>query len=527
LVGKPYHLSIQLVPIEGDAPGGLPSARRLPDAGDWPLAFLAFSFSSFAETGVPPPIEDIVSLVAENFEVSGTGRAELIAPFEGFSSTVQFRLRGVEVGPGRVMIDFAQGGRPIGSVDLTPEVFATIDPKSPPSAPAPPAGALILNLAAGQAPASPDLVIKVFEHRLAGRAGGLQFVLSSTRRALSDLPVLDGDLGTLDLRAEVVDWVGEQLREVGAVAERPDVTAEEAERTLARIGCNLFQQLLPPPLQNLCWTFRERGVRAVMVLSDEPHIPWELIKPYRDNPRTGDFEEDEFWGHSYALTHWLRGRPPVPRLSFNRVCAWAAMIDRPPVGQPTFVRDMVPLVPTSASHAEISHQGSAAIGLKLIDEELEVLRSLEASGSRVRFLPARRREILGLLEQGEFDLLHLITHGDFGGLSPADASVVQVENGAFLVAELSPRMVAALRRPAHLLQFLPHRPDRLLSHAAGLLGSPIRPFGLWRFRGDSLAGDGSGRLGVRAGILRADVPGAADRPGYNGGEATGARALSQ
>ncbi len=137
LVGKAYDLSIQLVPIEGGDPGGLPSLRRLPYADDWPLAFLAFSFSSFAGTGAPPPIEVIVSLVAENFEVSEAGRAELIAPFEGFSNRVQFRLRGVEVGPGRVMIDFAQGGRPIGSVDLAPEVVATIEPQSPPSAPAP------------------------------------------------------------------------------------------------------------------------------------------------------------------------------------------------------------------------------------------------------------------------------------------------------------------------------------------------------------------------------------------------------
>jgi serine/threonine protein kinase len=471
LVGKPYHLSIQLVPIKGDAPGGLPSVRRLPYAGDWPLDFLALSFSSFAGTRAPLPIKVIVSLVAENFEVSGTDRAELIAPFEGPSNTVQFRLRGVEVGPGRVMIDFAQGGRPIGSVDLAPEVVATIDPESPPSAPAPSGGTLILNLAAGQAPAPPDLVIKVFEHRLAGHAGRLQFVLSSTLHTLSDLPVLDGDLGTLDLRAELVVWVGEQLREVGAVAERPDVTAEEAERTLARIGCNLFQQLLPPPLQDLCWTFRERGVRAVMVLSDEPHIPWELIKPYRDNPRTGEFEEDEFWGHSYALTHWLRGRPPVRRLSLNRICAMAAKIDGPPVDQPNFVRDMVPLVPTSASVAEISHQGSAAIGLKLIDDELEVLRSLEASGSQVRFLPARRREILGLFEQGKFDLLHLITHGDFGGLSAADASAVQMEDGAFLVAELSPRMAAALRRAAPLIFFN--------SCHTGRIGFSLTQLGSW------------------------------------------------
>jgi serine/threonine protein kinase len=452
LIGQPQLLRVQLVPVEGDSRVGICSERPRPDVDLWTTNHLVSFFSSPIGTGAPPPIEVIVSLVAENFEVSGTGRAELIAPLEGLSNTVQFSLRGLEVGPGRVMIDFAQGGRPIGSVDLTPEVVAAIDARSPSSPPALPAESLTLSLATGPSPPCPDLVIKVYEHRLAGHAGRLQFVLSSTRRALSDLPVLDGDIGTLDLRAELVDWVGEQLRAVGAVAQQPDITAEEAERTMARIGGNLFQQLLPPSLQNLCWTFRERGVRAVMILSDEPHIPWELIKPYRDNPRTGDFEEDEFWGHSYALTHWLRGRPPVQRLSLNRICALAAKLNRPSVGEPTSVRNMVASTAPPASIAEKDPRGSA-IQLMPIDEELEVIRSLEASGSRVRFLPARRREILGLLEQGEFDLLHLITHGDFGGLRAADASAVQVEDGAVLVAELSPRMAAALRRAAPLIFF--------------------------------------------------------------------------
>ena len=110
------------------------------------------------------------------------------------------------------MIDFSQGGRPIGSMDLAPEVVADLGVEGPASLPGGALEALFLNLAAGPVPAAPDLVIKVFEHRLAGHPGRLQFVLSSTRRELSDLPVLDGDLGTLDLRSEVADWVGEQLR---------------------------------------------------------------------------------------------------------------------------------------------------------------------------------------------------------------------------------------------------------------------------------------------------------------------------
>ena len=173
-------------------------------------------------------------MVAENFKIDGTCRAEIVVPPEGDSPAVQFSLRGLEVGPGRVMIDFSQGGRPIGSMDLAPEVVADLDVEGPASLPESPLEALILNLAAGPIPAPPDLVIKVFEHRLAGHPGRLQFVLSSTHRELSDLPVLDGDLGTLDLRTEVADWVGEQLRAVGTLAGQPDVTAEEAERTLAR-----------------------------------------------------------------------------------------------------------------------------------------------------------------------------------------------------------------------------------------------------------------------------------------------------
>jgi RNA polymerase sigma factor (TIGR02999 family) len=452
LVGQPCLLRIHLVPVEADSRSGLSSGRPHPYAGDWLMTFLGAFFASPTGTGPHPSIEVVVSVVAENFEVDGTGRAELIAPPQGFSNTVQFSLRGVEVGPGRVMIDFAQGGRPIGSVDLTPEVIATTGPEVRSDPPQSCASALTLQLATRPIPPPPDVVIKVLEHRLSGHAGRLQFFLSSTHRALSDLPVLDGDLGTLDLRAEVADWVGDQLREVGAVAEQPDITAEETERILARIGCNLFRQLLPPQLQTLCWTFRERGVGAMMVLSDEPHIPWELIKPYRDNPQTGDFEEDEFWGHSYALTHWLRGRPPVQRLSFNRICALAAKGDRSQLGQPSTVRDMAKGVAASESVGRSSPAGPA-VPLMPIDEEMEVLRSLESSGSRVRSIPARRRELLGLLEQGGFDLLHLITHGDFVGPSKGDASALQVEDGALLVAEVSPRMAAALRRAAPLIFF--------------------------------------------------------------------------
>jgi hypothetical protein len=86
-------------------------------------------------------------------------------------------------------------------------------------------------------------------------------------------------------------------------------------------------------------------------------------------------------------------------------------------------------------------------------EELALLGSLEVLGARVERLPALRRAVRQAFEEGSFDLLHLISHGSFGGLAGADASAVFLDDGAFTAAELSPLMAAALRRSAPLVIF--------------------------------------------------------------------------
>jgi hypothetical protein len=438
----------------------------------------------------PPPIRVQVSVAAENFEIDGPVQAEITVPLEGNSPAVYFRLRGLEPGPGRVMIDFAQDGRPTGSVDLAPMIVAEIEAVRANSPSVLPTGPICLSLGSGLLAPAPDLVLKVFEHRLAGNPGQLHFVLSSTHRALADLPIFDGDLGTLDLRAEIGHWVDEQLRSVGSLAGQTDVTPDEAELTLARVGCNLFRKLLTPALQDLSLTFRARGVRTMMVLSDEPHIPWELIKPFRADPLTGAIiEEGPFWGESFALTHWLRGRPPASGLSIKRAITMAAgsapavfgsdrgedRVQAPAAALlapgPGATRDMVldskrlsdgttkgvgsvsprpgagiPPVSGSDPGADFSALASAA-------EEQELSRLLESMGSTVARLPARRKALRDALEQGKFDLLHLATHGMFSGTDAADASAVLLEDGVFTAAHLSPLMAGPLRECAPLVFF--------------------------------------------------------------------------
>jgi RNA polymerase sigma-70 factor (ECF subfamily) len=498
--GKVYNLRVQLVPASSVLPSGEVCERPKPHVHDATLDLTVPAPAT--PDAARPPVSLVVSLAAENFEVEGLARAEIIVPFEGKSSAVQFSLRGLEIGPGRIMLDFAQNGRPTGSVDLAPVVVGSAEALRPVPGLAPTSVEYNLDLYTDQTPTSPDVVLKVFEHRQSGHPGRLQFVLSSSHPALADLPVLDGDLGTLDLRTDVAGWVGEQLRVVGTLAGEDDASAGGGGRTLASVGFNLFEHLLPPAVQEISWTFRQRGVKTVMVLSDDPHIPWELVKPFRADPATGAIiSEDGFWGESYALAHWLRGRPPMPRLKISRVMGVAAAFDElkpTPISRPDFTplefraastRDItvrinttstdtgvapgsadqqtghtMPETPTEPAGVDvdvaaldpvITTEGSRRLpqSSAVFDEELGLLRALESLGARVERLPALRRAVRQAFEDGSFDLLHLISHGSFGGSDAADATAVYLDDGMFTAAELSPLMAGALRRAAPLVIF--------------------------------------------------------------------------
>jgi CHAT domain-containing protein len=134
---------------------------------------------------------------------------------------------------------------------------------------------------------------------------------------------------------------------------------------------------------------------------------------------------------------------------------------------------MVPIVPLIMSQAGEAGD-SPACTLRSTDEELAILRSLAASESQFRLLPALCADVLKAFEAGEFDLLHLVAHGEFAGSSVADASSVLMEDGAFRVAELSPSMAAGLRRASPLIFFN--------SCHSGRLGFSLTRLGSWGAR---------------------------------------------
>jgi anti-anti-sigma factor len=368
-----------------------------------------------------------VCVAAENLTVESDPQATLLVPREGDSPAAQFRLAGERVGPGRVMIDFDQDGRPAGSVDLAVEVGGqTDDPER--------ARAVEVRLSGGRFPV-PDVTLTVHEYR--HWPGRLHFTLFSRHPRLRDLPwVNHGDLGTVELRQETIGWVERQLALTDGWGE-----ADRARR-LADLGNSLHNQVLPERLQTLCWPLAERGVRSLLVLSDEPSVPWELIKPYRRDETTGRREEQPFWGETFALARWLRGPSMVNRFGLSRVSAV--------VSGAAPVRDLVVEAGPAPSPAGAPPAGPA-LALPGVEEELRAVRQLQAHGVEVRVLPPRRREVLAAFEEGKFDVLHVACHGNFAGRAAADASALLLEDGTLRAADLAPRLAFALRGTAPLV----------------------------------------------------------------------------
>jgi hypothetical protein len=434
-VGEVHELLVRLVPAERTTPSGTVEPLPRPHEHDVTVTLQG-------------PATVTVAVQAEHFTVEGQAHAALTVPADGPSPSVRFRLRAEAVGPGRVTLDLFQNGRPVGAVTLFPEAVASGAERRERGPARPEGGDLVL---APSPPPAPDLVILVFENRYAGGPGRLDFRLHSEHPGLRDLPVHFGDVGTLDLRSDVASWVDARLRPLGVLAQGTDLSAEEVDQTLAGIGYTFFDELLPPELQRLFWTFRQRGVRTVQVVSDEPHIPWELIKPYRKDPGTGRIEaEDTFWGQGFALTHWLRGRPAVNQLSFERVFAVATGAANPPAKVPP-TRDLVAVkAETPATPGPLPLVGSVA--LASADEELAILCELRQLGAGVEVLPARKRELRAALERGGFTVLHLACHGAFGAAT-ADASSLLMEDGEFTAAELSPHLEGPVRSGSPLIFF--------------------------------------------------------------------------
>ena len=386
-----------------------------------------------------------VRIAAPGFEILGEPEQQIAIRPGADSPPAVFYLHPQEVGHWTVSFDFSQAGNPLGtatvSVEITDYQVEVVsegragqalhtDPRVPPAD-------RLLYVRFERVGSQPQLV---FTLQRAGEVGS----------EFQPVPIPG------DPQAFALDLFGapDALR---IDARRGRITGDEADRQLRAIGRSLWRDVIPRDLRDLYAAEREAWRDStLMIVSDEPYIPWELVWPYGE-PGSG-WQDDDPWCITLHLSRWLRhtaqGRGnagPSGRLSLGALAS---------------------LVPTDS-------------GLASAIKEREMLRNLAGDHGLSDLSPeeATWSAAIDLLEEGGYDWLHIAAHGQFYD-GPADSrSVIRLQDKR----DLTPRDLADPAIEDHIHR---QRPGFFFNTChSGRTGWALTHLGGWA---ETLVSDGAG-----------------------------------
>lgn len=396
---------------------------------------------AFGQPDQPEYVEVVV--IAHGFgEATATWSRTMAVYVDRDSQPAIFLLRAQgDLGEQRVTLDFYHKGRYLGSAAFVTRIVEQVpNAVGGVTVDAPPLAARFVE----QPPPPADLELRIVR---GSRDNVLNFMLHSTRSGVGYhwKPVgqikLKGDSPQLylqslfanlgDLAAQTVDNLSEE-------------DARVATGDIAAIGQQLFRELFPSELQHELWTrilpkrrdasHPEGIISTLLITSDEPWIPWEMIKPYRVDPDTGAEQSAGFLAEMFQVTRWLAGRSPAHQV----------------------------------------HVKSASI----IAPQHELLYA-QREEAYFRQLPARRVQVSGPLrstadvrqvaQAGGVQLLHVAAHGRFDPEN-ADLSPLSLQDGALTPLDLAGGRASGLRKERPLIFLNACHTARLAFALTGLGG---------------------------------------------------------
>ena len=251
-------------------------------------------------------------------------------------------------------------------------------------------------------PPPADLLLRVVR---TAEANGLAFMVSSS---LPQLPLRSQPAGDLKLtEKDPQAFFTNRLQRLSDLAAAiPDSTTDgRMVKEIESLGEGLFELLMPPLLQKIYWEqikpLIDKGdLKTMLIISDEPWIPWELIKPYLWNDASNTEEKADFLVEQVVLSRWL-ARPLPPPLEVT-----AAALVAPDVNLASVQAETTFFTELSSQH-HVTLQGP-------LDE---------------------RDKVIDSLRDGEFQILHFATHGSFDAAN-ADQSELTLADGSLTPADL-------------------------------------------------------------------------------------------
>lgn len=372
---------------------------------------------AFGQPDQPEYVEVVV--IAHGFgEATATWSRTMAVYIDRDSQPAIFLLRAQgDLGEKRVTLDFYHKGRYLGSAAFVTRIVEQV-----PNA----VGGVVIDTPAlaarfvEQPPPPADLELRIVR---GSRDNVLYFMLHSTRAGVgyhwkpvgqikltssnpqNYLQTLFANLG--NLAAQTVDHLGEEDARIAM----SDITA---------IGQQLFKELFPPELQHELWqrilpkrrdaSHPEGIISTLLITSDEPWIPWEMVKPYRVDPDSGAEQSVGFLAELFQVTRWLAGRSPAHQVHVKQASIIAPAND-----------------------------------LQFAQREEAYFRQLPVR--RVQVSPTLRStaDVRQVAQAGGVQLLHFAAHGRFDPEN-ANLSPLSLQDGALTPFDLAGERAAGMRR---------------------------------------------------------------------------------
>jgi hypothetical protein len=244
----------------------------------------------------------------------------------------------------------------------------------------------------------PDLKITIIEDKIPNE--GYQF------RILADLPIMGlqeiFESHHLTKKAEEImidqvqdlDEFGYKENKKGQLVRDKGISDKDIEDHATDQGKILYTALFPEKFRKIFWKNKD-NIKSIQIRTKEPLIPWEIIKPWNQN--NGKQDVEPFLCEKYAMSRWWDGIQQKQKTKIKKI----------KIVQP-----------------KDTNLDGAKLEAKWIEDY-----------GKEKNITVNRAETSDKLKQslkkGDFDLLHISTHGKYDEVSPLRSYIELEKNKEF------------------------------------------------------------------------------------------------
>jgi hypothetical protein len=229
--------------------------------------------------------------------------------------------------------------------------------------------------------------------------------------------------GQVTLEVEPRDFLQRTFDRLSVIARKSEATRTPQEtqqflQELTDIGANLYNDLFSPELKAEYGRLRTKYAgKSLLITSDEPWIPWEMVKPFAFDDQGNELYNDLHLCERFRVSRWLAGRGSPDLLALKNSAVVAAA-------------DNLQAVKEETGYFANLHQQNWDISFR------EPLSTVAA--------------VRDTLRAGQTQLLHFACHGNFDASDPNE-SRLKLADGMLRPSQIIAEAQAGLLRARPLI----------------------------------------------------------------------------